>query len=175
MVAILAGAAVCAAATATPEGCRALRLHGKKAEATACFEALTRSGDAYRMAEGYWGLRQWDQSKAAFETAVGQAKSPALWHVRYGMLFHERFNNVEAVKLFDEALEQDPGNAQAYLGLAMVSADGFDEKAPDYAAKAVAADPKLVEAHEFMAGGGPGGGKAGGGGEGAGGAVAVSP
>ena len=152
MVAILAGAAVCAAATATPEGCRALRLHGKKAEATACFEALTRSGDAYRMAEGYWGLRQWDQSKAAFEAAVGQAKSPALWHVRYGMLFHERFNNVEAVKLFNEALEQDPGNAQAYLGLAMVSADGFDEKAPDYAAKAVAADPKLVEAHEFMAG-----------------------
>src|ERR1035437_7812974 len=81
-----------AAGTATPEGCRALRLHGKKAEATACFEALTRSGDAYRMAEGYWGLRQWDQSKAAFEAAVGQAKSPALWHVRYGMLFHERFN-----------------------------------------------------------------------------------
>src|ERR1017187_3534587 len=44
-----------AAGTATPEGCRALRLHGKKVEATACFEALARSGDAYRMAEGDWG------------------------------------------------------------------------------------------------------------------------
>ncbi len=33
----------------------------------------------------------------------------------------------------------------------MVSADGWDEKAPQYAAKAIAADPKLAQAHEFMA------------------------
>ncbi len=45
----------------------------------------------------------------------------------------------------------DPENARAYLGLAMVSADGFDEKATEYAAKAIALDPKLVEAHEFAA------------------------
>ncbi len=133
------------------EGCRALRLHGKKAEATACFEALARSGDAYRMAEGYWGLKDWEKAKAEFEIAIKQTKAPALWKVRYGRLFHERFNNVEAVKLFNEALVADPGNAQAYLGLAIVSADGFDEKAPEYAAKAVALDPKLVEAHEVLA------------------------
>ena len=35
--------------------------------------------------------------------------------------------------LFNEALEQDPKNARAYLGLAMVSADGFDNKAAEYA------------------------------------------
>ncbi len=29
----------------------------------------------------------------------------------------------------------DPKNAQAYLGLAMVSADGFDDKAAEYAAQ----------------------------------------
>jgi cellulose synthase operon protein C len=140
-----------AAATATPEGCRALRLHGKKAETMACFEALAQSGDAYRKAEGYWGLKDWEKAKGQFEIAVGQPKAPPLWKVRYGMLFHERFNNVEAVKLFSEALAADPGNAQAYLGLAMVSADGFDEKAPEYAAKAVTLDPKLVEAHELAA------------------------
>ncbi len=35
--------------------------------------------------------------------------------------------------------------------MAIVSADGFDSKAHDYAAKAIALDPKLVAAHEFMA------------------------
>jgi len=136
---------------ASPEACRALRLHGKKAEATACFEALAQSGDAYRMAEGYWGLGDWEKAKQNFEMAIAQPKAPAMWRVRYGMLFHERFNNVEAAKLLNEALQQEPGNAQAYLGLAMVGAGGFDEKAPEYAAKAVALDPKLVEAHEFYA------------------------
>ena len=120
-----------ASQSATPEGCRALRLHGKSAEATACFEALARSGNSYEMAEGYWGLLDYQQAKSEFEVAIAQPRAAALWRVRYGMLFHERFNNVEAVKLFNEALEQDPGNAQAYLGLAMVSADGFDEKAPE--------------------------------------------
>ena len=68
------------------------------------------------------------------------------------MLLHERFNNKEAVELFNEALEQDPKNAQAYLGLAMVSADGFDEQGSEqYAAKAMELDPKLVEAHELLA------------------------
>ncbi len=150
---MLAGASLgwAAPATATPEGCRALRLHGKNAEATACFEALGRSGDAYLMAEGYWGLEDYEDAKKEFEIAIAQPKSPALWRVRYGMLFHERFNNKDAADLFNEALKMDPGNAQAYLGLAMLSADGWDEKAPEYAAKAIAADPKLVEAHEFMA------------------------
>ncbi len=67
------------------------------------------------------------------------------------MLLHERFNNKEAEDLFHEALQQDPANAQAYLGLATVSADGFDSKAAEYTAKALELDPKLVEAHELMA------------------------
>ncbi len=151
LLAMAGCASACFAATATPEGCRALRLHGKNTEATACFEALSLSGNAYQMAEGLWGLKRYEDAKKAFEIAVGQPKSPALWDVRYGMLFHERFNNIEAAKLYEEALGKDPGNAQAYLGLAVLSADGFDDKASDYIAKALAADPKLVEAHEFAA------------------------
>jgi tetratricopeptide (TPR) repeat protein len=152
LVAVLAGAGLgWGAPVATPDGCRALRLHGKKAEATACLTGLTRSGDPYARAEGFWGLRQWEDAKREFEAAIARPGAPAIWRVRYGELFHERFNNVEAEKLLKEALAQDPQNAQAYVGLALVSADGFDEKAPEYAFKAVQTDPKLLEAHEEMA------------------------
>jgi tetratricopeptide (TPR) repeat protein len=140
-----------ARADATPEGCRALRLHGKVDEATNCFEALGKSGDPYLMAEGYWGLGDYEDAKKEFEVAIAMPKSPALWRVRYGMLFHERFNEKEAVGLFNEALTIDPKNAQAFLGLALACADGFDDKATEYTEKAIEADPKLVQAHELMA------------------------
>ena len=139
------------ASVATPEGCRALRLHGKKAEATDCFEALVKTGDAYKAAEGYWGLVAWEDAKAQFETAIKQPKAPAIWKARYGMLLHERFNDLDSPPLFGEALEQDPKCAEALLGLAEVSAASFDDKALEYAAKAIEADPKLVDAHTLMA------------------------
>jgi len=53
--AALAWAGVGWAAAVTPDGCGKLRLHGKDAEATDCFEALARSGDAYLMGGGFWG------------------------------------------------------------------------------------------------------------------------
>jgi tetratricopeptide (TPR) repeat protein len=126
-------------------------LHGKRNEATDCFEALARSGNAYQMAEGYWGLGDWEHAKASFEIAIKQPKSPALWKARYGRLLHERFNDVDSPPLFGEALQQDPACAEAFLGLAEVSAANFDDKAKEYAAKAIAADPKLVDAHELAA------------------------
>ena len=121
------------------------------AEATTCYEVLSRSGDAYLRAEGFWGLAQYDQANEMFRVAVAQPGSKPIYRVRWGLLLHERFNNKEAVDLFNEALQRDPANAQAYLGLALVSADGFDSNAREYAAKALALDPKLVEAHELMA------------------------
>jgi tetratricopeptide (TPR) repeat protein len=139
------------AATATLESCDALRKHGQRAEANACYETLSRSNDAYLRAEGLWGLEQYEQANEAFRAAVAQPGSKAIYRVRWGLLLHERFNDKEAVDLFNEALQQEPANARAYLGLALVSADGFDSKAEEYAAKALTLDPKLVEAHELKA------------------------
>jgi cellulose synthase operon protein C len=140
-----------AAPLATPERCRELKKHGQRAEATECFDALSRAADPYLRAEAFWGLERYDQANEEFRTAVAQPGSKAVYRVRWGLLLHERFNNKEAVDLFNEALQQDPQNAQAYLGLAVVSADGFDSKAAEYAAKALTLDPKLVEAHELIA------------------------
>ncbi|MGH9680165.1 MAG: tetratricopeptide repeat protein, partial [Candidatus Acidiferrales bacterium] len=152
-------AVVCAASLAaarpsygaTPEECQTLRRHGHRAESQKCFEALTAARETYLRAEGYWGMEQYEEANNQFRIAVAQSPDNAMVRVRWGRLLHERFNNADADGLFKEALEKDPKNAQAYYGLALVSADGFDSKAKEYAAKAIELDPKLYEAHELLA------------------------
>ena len=142
--AISAGAAV-------PADCWMQQKHGHRTEATACFESLTRSAGAYDRAEGFWGLEDWEQANEQFRLATQPPDSKALYKVRWGILLHERFNDADAAGLFREALAKDPSNAQAYVGLAMVSAGGFDGNAAEYLSKAINLDPKLAEAHELMA------------------------
>jgi Flp pilus assembly protein TadD len=147
---LICSSTFCAIA-ATPDDCRSLRKHGHRAEAQACFDHLTHSNDAYDRAEGFWGLEEWEQANEQFRLAAQQPDSNALYKVRWGMLLHERFNNREAADLFREALVKDPSNASAYLGLSIISAESFDGKATEYAAKTIALNPKMAEAHELMA------------------------
>jgi len=148
-VACVAGASLVRAAT--PDDCHALRKHGHRAEAQKCYESLTAARDPYLRAEGEWGLERYQEANNEFRVAVDQSPSNAMLRVRWGRLMHERFNNTEADNLFGEALKRDPKNAQAYYGLALVSADGFDSKAIEYASTAIQLDPKLYEAHELLA------------------------
>ncbi len=136
---------------AVPTDCWALRKHGHNTEAQTCFNKLTRSEDAYLRAEGFWGLEEWQQANEQFRLATQPPNSNALYKVRWGILLHERFNDAEAAGLFREALEKDPSNAEAYVGLGIVSAAAFDGKATEYLAKAMQLDPKLPEAHEVTA------------------------
>ena len=136
---------------ATPKECAAQRKHGRNVEAHACYEALARQTSPYLRAEGLWGLGMYQAANEQFRLAVSRSDHDALYRVRWGRLLHERFNNTDAENLFKEALARDPKNAQAYLGLALVSADGFDNAALRWNAKALELDPKLVEAHELMA------------------------
>lgn len=136
---------------ATPADCRLLTKHGRQAEAATCYQALSQSRDPYLRAEGDWGLRRYEDANNDFRAAVAQSPANANDRVRWGRLLHERFNNTDAEGLFQEALKIDPNDAQAYLGMALVSADGYDSKALQYTAKAIQLDPKLVEAHELMA------------------------
>jgi tetratricopeptide (TPR) repeat protein len=147
---VLGSMSLCQAAN-SPDACNTLRKHGQQAEAKSCYESLVRTNSPYLRAEGYWGLEQYDQANEEFRIATAAPDSDPLYKVRWGMLLHQRFNNTDAVGLFQEALQKDPKNAQAYLGLAVVSADGFDGKATDYISRALVLDPKLVEAHEFAA------------------------
>ena len=148
---LLLSACAAPAVAAAPPDCWSLRKHGHRAEAQACFESLTRSSDAYARAEGFWGLEEWQQANEQFRLATQPAASKPLYKVRWGMLLHERFNDSEAADLFREALSKDPSNAEAYDGLALVSAESFNGKAAAYASKAVELDPKLAQAHEVLA------------------------
>jgi len=147
---LLMGAALGACAAA-PQDCWAQRKHGHPAEATACFETLARSNDAYTRAEGQWGLEEWQQANEQFRVAAHAENGKPLVKVRWGMLLHARFNDGEAADLFREALAKDPSNAEAYLGLATVSAENFSTKAREYALKAVELNPGLAQAHELLA------------------------
>ena len=53
--------------------------------------------------------------------------------------------------LFGEALEFDSTNPDALLGMARVASESFSGKAADYAAKALAADPKMAAAYALTA------------------------
>lgn len=140
-----------AAPPAEVRQCLQERLHGQETMAQKCFMALTRANAPYLRAEGDWGLDRYDAANAEFRAAVAQADANALYRTRWGELLHERFNSVDAAGLFREALQRDPRDAQALLGLARVSADGFDDKAVSWAQQALAVDPKLAPAHELLA------------------------
>jgi cellulose synthase operon protein C len=156
---IFFSAVVCAAClasaslarSATLEDCQSLRKHGRRADAQKCYESLTTARDPYLRAEGFWGVELYEDANNAFRIAADTSPANAMIRVRWGRLMHERFNNTEADNLFNEALQRDPKSAQAYYGLALVSADGFDNKAIEYTKKAIELDPKLYEAHELMA------------------------
>jgi tetratricopeptide (TPR) repeat protein len=102
-------------------------------------------------AEALWKAERYEDANNEFRTAVERNPKNAALRVRWGRLFLERFNKAEAEKLFQEALDLQPNNAGALLGLALVASDGFDVKAVELAEKACAADPKLVEARELLA------------------------
>jgi cellulose synthase operon protein C len=135
---------------AQTEECRALRHHGHRTEARACFSGLVRNGDAFARAEGYWGLDQYEEANEQFRIAYKEAKNLPAVRVEWGRLFLERFNPGEAANLFQEALKIDASYAPAYLGLARVAAQGYDRKAVDFAREALQRDPKLIEAHELL-------------------------
>ena len=138
-------------AAQTLEECRSLRYHGKQAEAQACFTRLSASSNSFLRAEGLWGLERYKESNDEFRDVIKQNPKNAMYRVEWGKLFMERFNKEEAAGLFKEALQIDDKNAQAYLGLSDVEAEGFSKKAVEDAEKAAQLDPKLFEAHEQLA------------------------
>jgi tetratricopeptide (TPR) repeat protein len=134
-----------------PEDCWKARKFSRAADAERCFAALARSANPADRAEAAWGMARYKDANDLFRLAVKQDEKNARLRVRWGRLFAERYQPADAGQLFSEALQIDKDYAPALLGLALVAANSFESKAVEYAGKALAADPKLVEARELLA------------------------
>jgi tetratricopeptide (TPR) repeat protein len=102
-------------------------------------------------AESLWKQHRYVEANDAFRDLVKAHPRNAGYRVRWGRLYLERFQPADAAQLFDEALKIDPNNAGAFMGLALVAAEGFESKAVELAHQALAADPHLLEAQELLA------------------------
>jgi len=113
--------------------------------------AAALSAQSIDQAESMWKQHRYVESNDAFRALVAAHPRNAAYRVRWGRLFLERFNAPEAAKLFNEALEIDPKQADALLGLALVAAENYDAQAVEFAHKALQANPRLLEAQELLA------------------------
>jgi Tfp pilus assembly protein PilF len=77
--------------------------------------------DAARLAEDAWKRGDYQAANDYFRSAVAQQPKSAALKVRWGRLYLDRFQPADAEALFTEALEIDPKNAEAVLGLALVA------------------------------------------------------
>ncbi len=150
-VAILTLFTLLAAQAQNPASCQEHRRYGRLEAARACFTALVRSPNPYDRAEGHWGLEQYREANDQFRLAVEREPKNALYRVRWGRMYLERYQPADAAQLFREALEIEPQNPGALLGLARVAAQSFEAKAVELAEAALKVDPKLVEARELLA------------------------
>jgi tetratricopeptide (TPR) repeat protein len=138
-------------AAATPEECLRAKKLGKTEEAAACLVELGRSANAWHRAEVAWATGNVDRANTLFREALAASPSSSEIRVRWGRLFLERSQRKEASDLFSEALSVNENDANALLGMALVHAQGFSSKAEEFALKAAAADPNLLEARELLA------------------------
>src|SRR5579862_2890409 len=109
------------------------------------------SAQTPEQAESLWKQHRYSEANDTFRALVDAHPRNAEYRVRWGRLMLERFNAMDASKLFQEALDIQPKEAGALLGLALVAAEGFEAQAVFYAQKALDADPHLVPAQELLA------------------------
>jgi tetratricopeptide (TPR) repeat protein len=119
--------------------------------ASAVVFLLVARAQTLERAEALWKSQDYQGANNAFRALVKANPKNADYRVRWGRLFLERFNDEEAAKLFQEALDLKKDHAGALMGLALVAAEGFDAKAVELAEKALAIDPKLIEARVLLA------------------------
>lgn len=132
------------------EQCRALEFTGGD-EALSCYRELLVADDPAVRAEAAWALDDFPAANAAFRSAVQANPERADLRARWGQLYLEAQSAAEALTLFREALQLDPNDIDAKLGMARVALGGFDAKAEELANEVLAAAPDRHEARLILA------------------------
>ena len=131
--------------------CQQLRHHGKLPEARQCFSRLANSEDPYLRAEGLWFLNDAKGANDAFRAATKAQPNNPDYKVRWGRLMLDRWQPKDAQDLFTEALAINKEHAGALVGLALIAAENWEQKAAEMAKAALKSDPNLLEAQELLA------------------------
>lgn len=98
-----------------------------------CYANLLRDDlPAATKAEAAWALNNLQQANEWFRTALAAAPDDHRSKVRWGDLFAASHQDAEAMNIYREVLEEDPGNAFALLGAARVLVGSFEDAANNY-------------------------------------------
>jgi tetratricopeptide (TPR) repeat protein len=125
---------------------KALRL-----SAVSLWLALILPAQTLDQAEALWKARRYVDANEVFKQLVAKHPENPDYRVRWGRLYLDHWQPVQAAGLFNEALAIKKDHAGAILGLALVAAEDFESRAADLAGKALEIDPKLLEAQELLA------------------------
>jgi tetratricopeptide (TPR) repeat protein len=133
-----------------PAQCDGLYHHGKLQQTQACYASLLSAGDPFIRAQAYVGLGKFQEANNEFRTAY-KAQPSAPIATEWAKMFMQRDHPEEAEPLLREAIKADERYAPAYLELARLAGDSFSKDAIKMAQHALDIDPKLYQAHEYLA------------------------
>ncbi len=119
--------------------------------ATLLLLAVILPAQTLEQAESLWKARRYQEANDAFRALIARFPKNPEYRVRWGRMYLDHSQPTEAGELFKEALGLKADDAGALLGLALVYAEDYDNRASAMAKKALEADPKLVEAQELLA------------------------
>lgn len=113
--------------------CDAQAWRGQREEARACYRSLLQRNVASAIrAEAAWALGDMKAANGWFQQAANEQPDAASVRLRWGELYRETYQFRDALILFNEALERDPGNAFASVGAARVLVQSFEAQAAEY-------------------------------------------
>jgi tetratricopeptide (TPR) repeat protein len=103
----------------------------------------------FYMGLGFSGLGQFVQAETAYRQALAMdATDPKVWNNLAKILFENLKRPKDAILCIEQILKLEPGNKLGWSNLAvMVGELGFHDKAMVYADRAIALDPKFIEAY----------------------------
>jgi tetratricopeptide (TPR) repeat protein len=103
----------------------------------------------YYIGLGLSGMRQFSEAETAYRCALTiEPTDVRVWNNLAGLLYEKLQRPTEAVRCLEQSMKMDPHNKLGWSKLAgMVSRLGRHERALEYADRAIALDPKLVEAY----------------------------
>ena len=113
------------------------------------------SDDAAEVARGARALRalgRFQEANAAYRDASSAAPADPAIQTAWGDLFFEKYNNAEALKSYQMALQADPRWAPALVGSARALSDDNPPQAVTLARRALEINPSSVDAQVFLAG-----------------------